>query len=212
MTTSDDIPQPPRDDRYEDPHRTPAEITAIVERLWSAAQAHTARLDQLHERLSSLEAHDETDPRRTARWLAFPAPPAAEDPEHESETPLFTIAHFVQYYNQVYTGRPGSRAVAIPDCWLDHPGLLAELATLTYTWREAHLGKHANVRDAQNWHDRWRPGFAHRLATEWTHPHCLTAIHKPIGTTNLHDRYTTETAGVVDENSRLTRSQVIGGK
>ncbi|MCU1685158.1 MAG: hypothetical protein JWQ81_5897 [Amycolatopsis sp.] len=50
--------------------------------------------------------------------------------------------------------RSGTRAVAIPDCWLSHPGLLTELATLTYTWREAHIGKDATVKDAQYWHDR----------------------------------------------------------
>jgi hypothetical protein len=192
-----DIPVPDEsdaDDLHDDTgiRRSRAEIDAMVERLWSAAHAHQGRLEAMHERVSRLEALEDGDTGRLARWLAYPPPPAAEDPEHEGETPLFTIAHFVHYYNEVYTGRPGSRAHSIPDCWLDHPGLLAEIATLTYTWRAAHLGKHANPRDAQHWHDRWRPAFADRLASEWTHPHCLTDIHKPVGTSGLKDRYTIE--------------------
>ncbi|QYN18920.1 hypothetical protein [Amycolatopsis sp. DSM 110486] len=172
--------------------RSRAELDAMIERLWSAAQAHRGLLEQLHERVAQIEAREDADTEHLARWLAFPAPPAAEDLECEGETPLFTIAHFVAYYNEVYVGRPGSRAVAIPDCWLDHPGLLAEIATLTYTWRAAHLGKRANPRDAQHWHDRWRPAFAERLVSEWTHPHCLTDTHKPVGAASLPDRYTLE--------------------
>ncbi|MBN9743589.1 hypothetical protein DMP23_21340 [Amycolatopsis sp. A1MSW2902] len=190
MNADDDIPVPEGED--DGPQRSEAEIAAMVERLWSAAQGHEARIEHLHERLRKLEAQDESDPQHLARWLTFPAPPAAEDPAHQGETPLFTIACFVQYYNEVYVGRPGSRAVAIPDCWLNHPALLAEIATLTYTWRAAHLGRHASVREAQYWHDRWRPAFAERLATEWTHPHCLTATHKQVGSGDLKDRYTVE--------------------
>jgi hypothetical protein len=188
VTSDDDIPVP--EDPADDARRTDAEIAAMVERLWSAAQAHEARIGQLHERLARLEAEEESGRQRLARWLPFPPPPAAEDPGNQGETPLFTIAHFVQYYNEVYVGRPGSRAVAIPDCWLSHPGLLAEIATLAYTWRAAHLGRRANVRDAQYWHDRWRPAFADRLAAEWTHPHCATGTHKPVGAGEMRDRYT----------------------
>ena len=205
--SDDDIPIPdPGDaddtrDEEDVPIRSAAEIVAMVERLWSQAQAHRGLLEQLHERVSQLEVEQEDEPQRLARWLAFPAPPAAEDPEHSGETPLFTIAHFVHYYNDTYVGRSGTRAVAIPDCWLDHPGLLAELATLTYTWRAAHIGKHANIRDAQYWHDRWRPGFAERLATEWTHTHCLTDIHKPVGAPSRKDRYTLEDAAAQDQRT-----------
>ena len=117
---------------------------------------------------------------------------AAEDKQHRGETPLFTVAHFVQYYNDTYVGNPGTRAVAIPDCWLDHPGLVAELATLTYTWREAHLGKNATARDAQYWHDHWRPGFAERMATEWVHQRCRSDGHKTAGAPARPDRFTLE--------------------
>ena len=185
------------------PQRTRAELDAMIERLWSQAQAQTGILDQLHERISQLEDEQEDQQPQLARWLTYPPPPAAEDPEYRGEKPLFTIAHFVQYYNDTYVGKPGTRAVPIPGCWLDHPGLLAELATLTYTWREAHIGKHATVRDAQYWHDRWRPGFAERLATEWTHPHCLTDTHKPVGAPSRTDRYTLETAATEEERRPL---------
>ncbi|WP_432854972.1 hypothetical protein ACQPXB_21290 [Amycolatopsis sp. CA-161197] len=185
-----ELAQPDSDDSGV--RRSRAELDAMIERLWSAAQAHRGLLEHLHERVSKLEKQEGADTGRLARWLAFPPPPAAEDSANDGETPLFTLAHFVHYYNEVYVGRPGSRAVAIPDCWLDHPGLLSEIATLTYTWRAAHLGRHSNPRDAQTWHDRWRPAFAERLASEWTHAHCLTDIHKAAGALPKRDRHTSE--------------------
>ncbi|MEW2507636.1 hypothetical protein AB0878_44970 [Amycolatopsis sp. NPDC047767] len=207
----EEIPLPDDADGEDVPaRRSRAELDAMVERLWSAAQEHQGRLAQLHDRVQQLEAREQADTDRLARWLSFPTPPAAEDPQHAGETPLFTIAHFVHYYNEVYVGRPGSQAVAIPDCWLDHPGLLAELATLTYAWRAAHLGRQANPRDAQHWHDRWRPAFAERLATQWTHAHCLTDIHKAAGAQSKKDRYTLETATVVAKSSTRRADGVSG--
>ncbi|WP_157183338.1 hypothetical protein [Sciscionella marina] len=161
----------------------------MTEAMWQHLQTHAVQLEQLTKKLTALEADEETNTARMARWLPYPPPPAAEDKQHRRETPLFTIACFVQYYNATYTGRPGSRAIAIPDCWLSHPGLVAELATLTYTWRAAHLGRGATPRDAQYWHDRWRVGFAERLATEWVHAHCLADEHKPAGAPARADRF-----------------------
>ncbi|WP_158889012.1 hypothetical protein [Amycolatopsis anabasis] len=171
--------------------RSRAELDGMIETLWNRVQAQQAQIDRLQKKITALEDDQEDNPR-LARWLPFPPPPAAEDKQYRGESPLFTIGHFVQYYNAVYVGKPGTRAVAIPDCWLEHPALIAELATLTYTWRAAHIGKSASARDAQYWHDRWRVGFAERLATEWVHPHCLTDGHKVAGATPLIDRYTLE--------------------
>ena len=174
------------------PQRTHAELADLVETLLVHVKAHQAYIEVLHQKVAALEAVEEEATSHLPPWLTFPPPPAGEDKGNRGESPLFTIAHFVQYYNDVYVGKPGTRAVAIPDCWLDHPGLLAELATLTYTWRAAHIGNKATVRDAQYWHDRWRVGFAERLATEWTHQHCLSDGHKQAGAGPRVDRYTEE--------------------
>jgi hypothetical protein len=196
--TDDEIPTPEPDveerDATEDtrPQRTGAELRDLVETLLVHVKAHQAYIEVLQQKVAALEAVEEEATSHLPPWLTFSPPPAGEDKGNRGESPLFTIAHFVQYYNETYVGKAGTRAVAIPDCWLDHPGLLAELATLAYTWRDSHLGKKATVRDAQYWHDRWRVGFAERLATEWTHQHCLTDGHKQAGAAPRVDRYTEE--------------------
>jgi hypothetical protein len=167
------------------------ELNEVVAGLETVAEVLGRQIEQVSRKLAELTEEPESDPR-LARWLMFLPPDAAEDKQHRGETPLFTIAHFVQYYNETYVGNPGTRAVAIPDCWLEHPGLVAELATLTYTWREAHLGKQATARDAQYWHDHWRPGFAERVATEWVHQRCRSDGHKTAGAPARPDRFTLE--------------------
>ncbi|WP_370964956.1 hypothetical protein [Amycolatopsis sp. cg9] len=167
------------------------ELDEVVAGLETVAKVLGQQLEQVSEKLAELTDEPGSDPR-LARWLMYLPPDAAEDKEHRGETPLFTVAHFVQFYNETYVGNPGTRAVAIPDCWLDHPGLVAELATLTYTWREAHLGKKATARDAQYWHDHWRPGFAERMATEWVHQRCRSDGHKTAGVPARPDRFTLE--------------------
>jgi hypothetical protein len=179
------------DDQDEPEPRSLDELNEVVTGLETVAKVLRRQVEQLSEKLAELTDEPDSDPR-LARWLTFLPPQAAEDKEHRGETPLFTLAHFVQYYNDTYVGNPGTRALAIPDCWLDHPGLVAELATLAYTWREAHLGKKATARDAQYWHDHWRPGFAERMATEWVHQRCRSDGHKTAGAPARPDRFTLE--------------------
>ncbi|GHG09054.1 MULTISPECIES: hypothetical protein [Amycolatopsis] len=199
--SDDDIAARPSDPADNDGRRTDKqerseprslrELDEVVAGLETVAKALGRQMEKLSEALADLTDEPENDPRM-ARWLTFLPPAAAEDKEHRGETPLFTLAHFVQYYNQTYAGNPGTRAVTIPDCWLDHPGLVAEIATLAYTWREAHLGKKATARDAQYWHDHWRPGFAERMATEWVHQRCRSDRHKTAGAPARPDRFTLE--------------------
>jgi hypothetical protein len=171
--------------------RSLGELDEVVAGLETVAKALGRQIEKLSKKLEELTDEPESDPRM-ARWLTFLPPAAAEDKARREETPLFTIAHFVQYYNETYVGNPGTRALAIPDCWLDHPGLVAEIATLAYTWREAHLGKKATARDAQYWHDHLRPGFAERMATEWVHQRCRSDGHKTAGAPARPDRFTLE--------------------
>ncbi|WP_410659461.1 hypothetical protein [Amycolatopsis sp. lyj-112] len=196
-------PRPNRDDHGAP--RSRAELDGMIETLWSQVPAQQAVIELLQKKIAALE-DDQGDKGKLASWLTFPPPPAAEDKEHRGESSLFTIGYFVHYYNAVYVGKPGTRAIPIPDCWLEHPALIAELATLTYTWRAAHIGKNANPRDAQYWHDRWRIGFAERLAAEWVHPHCLNDGHKSVGAAPLLDRF----AVSQEENSTADNSARTG--
>ncbi|WP_103343753.1 hypothetical protein [Amycolatopsis sp. CA-126428] len=188
ITTPEPGEPQPADDANQ-ASRSRAELDAMTEELWGRMQAQQSEIEQLQRRIAELEDDTEDKPR-LAPWLPFPAPPAAEDKQHRDQTPVFTVTNFVQYYNAVYVGKGGTRAVAIPECWPRHPGLVAELATLAYTWRAAHVGKGAKASDAQYWHDRWRAGFAERMITEWTHQQCLTQGHKAVGATPLTDRFT----------------------
>jgi hypothetical protein len=213
MTEDDDIttpeperPQLPDDAKHPEqrqPARSRAELDAMTEELWERMQAQQSEIEQLQGKIAELESDAEDKPR-LAPWLPFPAPPAAEDKQHRDQTPVFTVTNFVQYYNAVYVGKGGTRAVAIPDCWPNHPGLVAELATLAYTWRAAHVGKGAKASDAQYWHDRWRAGFAERMITEWTHQQCLTEGHKAVGAAPLTDRFTLEAHDAAASGKRAT--------
>ncbi|RSN60519.1 hypothetical protein DMH01_14525 [Amycolatopsis sp. WAC 04182] len=200
--SNEDIPRPPR--RQPDEHQdgtgnrqeptagdTPEQQIAILRAAIGdlrreVAQQHDLAKD-LALQLQRLVADDEADPdqrkNRPAPWVPF------DPPASGARDPLVGIALFVEYYNTTYVGLPGSRAVAIPDCWLNHPGLLAEIATLAYFWRAANTGPRANVKDAQYWHHTFRPGFAARLSSEWTHAHCRASSHKDAGAPARPDRY-----------------------
>jgi len=63
------------------------------------------------------------------------------------------------------------------DCWAKHDAVVAELATLWQVWRAAFLDPKASPDAAQNWHDRWLPGFMQRRDT-WFHKDCRNGTHR----------------------------------
>jgi len=63
------------------------------------------------------------------------------------------------------------------DCWAKHDAVVAELATLWQVWRAAFLDPKASPDAAQNWHDRWLPGFMQRRDT-WFHKDCRNGNHR----------------------------------
>ncbi|KAA2265101.1 hypothetical protein F0L68_05420 [Solihabitans fulvus] len=65
--------------------------------------------------------------------------------------------------------------------------MAAEIATLAYTWRQANLGPEANERDAQHWHDRWRPAFAARI-TDWASTDGLDGDHRVVDTVTRDEK------------------------
>ena len=129
---------------------------------------HVGELDTAVEALTEKAKTDEDAP---AEWALFPVP---ERVEHAPAT----LQVWVEFYNATYVttnqsvGDDHNRA--IPGCWLQHTGLAAEVATLAATWRAAFVGPTADPANAQNFHDRWRPGFAARLRS-WAA--CSTERH-----------------------------------
>lgn len=230
--SDDEIPQPPRPQRPGDHDDGDSSSLASVPRDKIAQHeqqiaALRAAVDELKRliteqrdqgrdfalQLHKLVADDELDPdlrrNRPAPWVVF-EPPGRTDPETGASDPLVGIALFVEYYNATYVGLPGSRAVPIPGCWLSHPGLLAEIATLAYFWRVANIGPRANVKDAQYWHQNFRPGFAARLATEWTHAHCRANSHKEAGAAARPDRYAKPSDGTTERQPEQAQPPPAG--
>lgn len=192
---------PPKPDEESDAELgTRSDIAGHIDTIYDLLTQQRALIRRL-EKQQRAQPPPEDDPEkdeRLASWAPFPPPPAAEECAYEDEDPLFTLINFVDYYNETYVGNPGTRAIGIPDCWMEHPGLVAEIATLTYTWRAAHVGAAATARDAQAWHNLWRPGFADRMITEWTHTHCLGSGHKAAGLAFRPTRY------LLDHQARTT--------
>lgn len=67
----------------------------------------------------------------------------------------------------------------IYDCWAKHDAVVAELATLWQVWLAAFVDPKASPDAAQNWHDRWLPGFMQRRDT-WFHKDCRNGNHRVI--------------------------------
>lgn len=92
-----------------------------------------------------------------------------------TDPPPESLPEWVVWFNEMYA--PTQTINAIPKCWADHPGLLAELSTLWWTWRLAFIGRKATAEAAQNWHDRWLPGFQSRMG-RWVTKECLLGRHR----------------------------------
>ncbi len=86
------------------------------------------------------------------------------------------LPRWCAWMNQTYTPFAGRRP--IPECWQQHPGLAAEIGTLFAAWRAAFQDAKATPDMAQNWHDRWLPGYLSRL-DRWVHDYCWDGNHQP---------------------------------
>ena len=120
----------------------------------------TKQVAELKAQVAALGKEKKTAKATPAEWAWFPVPLL-------SAHPPATVALWVEFYNATYVTTTSSSGDdhnrAIPGCWLHHPGLAAEIATLAASWRASFVGPGADPVGAQNWHDRWRPGFAERL-------------------------------------------------
>jgi hypothetical protein len=141
-------------------------------------------------------------------WCWFPPPPEPDDGD-----PRARLAGFVDWFNTVYVGRGGAgQAGRIPACWRDHPGLVAEIATLAATWREAFLNPEGLARDGQYWHHTWLPGFTARMQRTWLTDVCLRDDHSPgqppprkdVGASPRADRWTEADSTVTNDGGGET--------
>lgn len=139
-----------------------------LSRLDQTMEGVLRHLEKLGQKVAAHEAILAEDDGRGAKdkpaaWLHTDPPPT-------------TLPDWVEWFNEMY--EPTQRVNRIPACWREHPGLLAELSTLWWSWRVAFIGRQASATDAQNWHDRWLPGFQARMK-RWTGSDCLAGHHKP---------------------------------
>jgi uncharacterized small protein (DUF1192 family) len=122
----------------------------------------TEQVAELKAQVAAIGKEKKAAKAKPAEWAWFPVPAL-------SSHPPATLALWVEFYNATYVTTMSSNSTdndhnrPIPECWLQHPGLAAEIATLAASWRVAFVGPDADATSAQNWHDRWRPGFTDRL-------------------------------------------------
>ena len=129
------------------------------------------RLDDLDERVTATE--DVLRPLLDRFPEAFRegAPPSVPWRLNPVPDPLDLVS-WIDYFNYEY--HPASAGMGhgvIPPCWEDHPGLVAEIGTLYRTWRAAFYDEPTEPEGAQNWHDRWLPGFMARRS-QWIDRKC----------------------------------------
>lgn len=67
----------------------------------------------------------------------------------------------------------------LPDCWLWHPGIVAELMALRDVWAAAHYGDQASPQRVMDWHDGYRPRTVRRVRELLTG--CSLDRHAPGG-------------------------------
>jgi len=103
------------------------------------------------------------------RWPWF----VLGDIEDDAAFPVW-VAWLGSHYVIPETGKS-----IVYDCWAKHDAVVAELATLWQVWLAAFVDPKASPDAAQNWHDRWLPGFMQRRDT-WFHKDCRNGNHRVI--------------------------------
>ena len=134
-------------------------IAKLEQRVADLSEAVTILLDHAEK-----QRGDGDSPSGGAPSWLHASPPEADDADT-----------WVRWWNENY--RPTRSADRIPECWREHPGLMAEVLTLHATWQAAFADSEAEATAAQNWHDRWLPGFLHRMRT-WVEQTCLQGEHR----------------------------------
>ena len=103
---------------------------------------------------------------RPAPWCYHRPPPMKN---------VDVLPTWVAWFNLRYA--PQEHTKRIPDCWEEHGGLAAEIASLAISWQRAFDDKKATSDAAQMWHDRWLPGFLQRMRW-WAPADCFDGEHR----------------------------------
>lgn len=132
---------------------------------------------QVEKQTEALELQDQAIGRlldqrggeiRPAPWLYHEKPADGENVD--------LLPTWVAWWNLRYAP-VNDRRHKIPLCWQEHGGLAAEIATLYWSWLHAFILAKATADAAQNWHDRWLPGFLSRMPM-WAPSSCFEGRHQ----------------------------------
>jgi len=128
-------------------------INTLRQDLDRLANDVTETIADLMAHIESIQALSaESSQRATSSWCWRDIGPAAAQ---ELTTQL------CEWVDWVRARYPLARK--IPDCWAEHPETIEELTALWLAWQAAYQDPNASLTAAADWHDRWLPGFLHRL-------------------------------------------------
>ena len=151
-----------------------------VARLRGDVDAHSRSLTHLAHALHPPEPRTgdpDPDPRPGPVPVPVPVSPRGVDPAHppaatEAEEEVVVAewltvtdpATAIRWLSELdaWVQQVWSHYHRLPGCWAWHPVAVAELLTCHHTWIEA-TTTGAGAQPLAAWHDRWRPGTAHRV-------------------------------------------------
>lgn len=81
----------------------------------------------------------------------------------DAEQARADLADLVGWLRGVYLHYHGAE---LGECWLWHPGVVAELTALRNAWAAAHFGDGASPARVMDWHDGYRPRAVQRIGKE----------------------------------------------
>jgi hypothetical protein len=127
----------------------------------SAAGAHRAVVQVVEMIDKSGPADSDEKKTKKPAEVDKPLPPWLVD--DNAEDARRDLADLIEWLGAVYLHYHGAD---LGDCWMWHPGVVAELTALRNGWVAAHYGQRASAAAVMDWHDRFRPGAAARIRRE----------------------------------------------
>jgi hypothetical protein len=126
----------------------------------SAAGAHRAVV-QVVEMIDKSASAESGEKAKKPAASEKPLPPWLVD-DHTDDA-RWDLTELIEWLGSVYLHYHGAD---LGDCWMWHPGVVAELTALRNGWIAAHYGQRASAAAVMDWHDRFRPGSVARIRRE----------------------------------------------
>lgn len=128
----------------------------------AGAQRAVVRVVEMIDKAGDKPVGDEPEKADTGTGAAEPLPPwlVGEDADDASQD----LDELTGWLCAVYLHYHGAEKLG--DCWMWHPGVIAELIALRNGWTAAHYGPRASATAVMDWHDRFRPGAVTRINRE----------------------------------------------